>query len=67
MTDDISKMIPIFCAFQSASVGFEWAKQLGFEIVLGNELNSIRHRWSQDKYPDAEIIKGSFTAPKIFA
>lgn len=67
MTDDINKMIPIFCAFQSASIGFEWIKQLGFKIVLGNELNPIRYLWSCDKYPDAEIIKGSFTDPKIFA
>lgn len=66
LNNNINK-IPIFCEFMSASVGFEWAKQLGFEIVLGNELNPIRHKWSSEKYPNAEIIKGSFTDPKIFA
>lgn len=62
-----TKKIPIFCAFQSASVGFEYAEELGFEVVLGNELNPTRYRWSCDKYPNAEIIKGSFTDPSIFA
>lgn len=51
----------------SASVGFEFAEQLGFECVLGNELNKIRAKWSQEKFPNADIVQGSFTDPKIFS
>lgn len=51
----------------SASVGFEFAEELGFECVLGNELNKIRAKWSQEKFPNADIVQGSFTDPKVFS
>lgn len=51
----------------SASVGFEFAEQLGFECVLGNELNPTRAKWSQEKFPNAEVVQKSFTNPKIFS
>lgn len=58
--------IKYFSAFMSASVGFEFAEQLGFECVLGNELNPTRAKWSQEKFPNAEVVQGSFTAPPNF-
>ena len=59
--------IKYFSGFMSASVGFEFAEELGFECVLGNELNKIRAKWSQEKFPNADIVQGSFTDPKIFS
>ena len=38
--------IKYFSGFMSASVGFEFAEQVGFECVLGNELNPTRAKWS---------------------
>ena len=49
----------------SASVGFEFAEQLGFECVLGNELNPTRAKWSQEKFPNAEVDQESFTDPIV--
>ena len=63
----MTNRIKVFSGFMSASVGFEYAEQNGFDIVLGNELNPIRADWSRDKHPKAEIVQGSFTDPKIFA
>ena len=59
--------IKYFSGFMSASVGFEFAEELGFECVLGNELNKIRAQWSQEKFPCADIVQGSFTDPKVFS
>jgi DNA (cytosine-5)-methyltransferase 1 len=61
------KIIKYFAGFMSASVGFEFAAQLGFKCVLGNELNKIRAQWSREKFPEADIVQGSFTDPKIFS
>lgn len=63
MTDKIK----YFSGFMSASVGFEFAEEVGFECVLGNELDKTRAAWSQDRFPKAEILQGSFTEPKVFA
>lgn len=59
--------IKYFSGFMNASVGFEFAEQLGFECVLGNELNPTRAKWSQEKFPNAEVVQKSFTNPKIFS
>lgn len=64
---NIPSKIKTFCGFMSASVGFEFAEEVGFEVVLGNERNPIRARWSQDKYPNADVVNGSFIDPTIFA
>ena len=63
----MTNRIKVFSGFMSASVGFEYAEQQGFDVVLGNELNPIRAAWSRDKHPKAEIVQGSFTDPKIFS
>lgn len=66
MTNTLPR-IKVCTGFASASVGFEFAEEVEFDVVLGNELNKIRAQWSQDKYPNADIIQGSFTDPAIFA
>lgn len=63
----MTNRLKIYSGFTSASVFLEHAEQYGFDVVLANELNKIRAAWTRDKHPNAEIVQGDFTDPKIFA
>ena len=63
----MTNRLKMYSGFTSASVCFENAKQYGFDVVLGNEVDEIRVAWTRVKHPNAEIVQGDFTDPKIFA
>lgn len=45
----------------SASVGFEFAEQLGFECVLGNELSDVKkHELHRFELNDNEIVSNDY-------
>ena len=60
-----------FSGFGSCSIVTTYAKELGFECGLLNELDPLRAQWAQETFRhqglnDAEVIQGDFTDPKIF-
>ncbi|MBR1606022.1 MAG: DNA cytosine methyltransferase [Alphaproteobacteria bacterium] len=64
------RTIKYFHGFSSAALVTEFAKPLGFECTLLNELDPMRLLWAKEsynkkgEYPDC--CRGDFTDPKIF-
>lgn len=60
-----------FSGFGSCSIVTTYAKELGFECGLLNELDPLRAQWAQETFrhqglTDAEVVQGDFRDPKIF-
>lgn len=62
--------VKCFSGFGSVGILTTYAKALGFETVLANELDLLRASWLAESYKaqglNTEVVQGDFTNPKIF-